>query len=56
MGWIPENNRCTAKGFDVLNEDPVDEIMERFVAVPGNGWKTMKDPTGFLRQLRGDEE
>jgi hypothetical protein len=56
MGWIPENNRCTAKGFDVLNEDPVDVIMERFVAVPGNGWKTMKDPTGFLRQLRGDEE
>lgn len=55
MGWIPENNRCTAKGFDVLNEDPVDVILERFVAVPGNGWKTMKDPMGFLRELRGDE-
>lgn len=55
MGWIPENNRCTAKGFDVLNEDPVDVIMERFVAVPGNGWKTLKDPMGFLRELRGDE-
>jgi len=55
MGWIPENNRCTAKSFDVLNEDPVDTIMERFVAVPGNGWKSMKDPMGFLRELRGDE-
>lgn len=56
MGWIPENNRCTAKAFEVLQEDPVDVIMERFAAVPGNGWKTMKDPMGFLKELRGSDE
>lgn len=56
MGWIPDNNRCTARSFEPLMEDPVDVIMERFAAVPGNGWKTMKDPMGFLRELRGSDE
>ncbi len=53
MGWIPENNRCTAKEFVALQEDPVDVIMQRFIAVPGNGWKKMKNPMGFLDELRG---
>lgn len=56
MGWVPENNRCTAKAFEVLQEDPIDVIMDRFVAVPGNGWKKMKDPMGFLKELRGADE
>lgn len=56
MGWIPENNRCTAKTFEALQEDPVDVIMQRFAAAPGNGWKKMKDPMGFLRELRGSDE
>jgi hypothetical protein len=56
MGWIPENNRCTARSFEALRDDPLDVIMDRFVAVPGNGWKKMKDPMGFLRELRGSDE
>lgn len=55
-GWVPENNKATALSFEKLDDTPLTEIFKQFAAVPDNGWRDMKDPQGFLIELRGDDE
>lgn len=54
-GWIPETSKCTAEGFDVLEDTPISEVLAQFSAVQNNGWKSLSDPDKFLADLRGDE-
>lgn len=52
-GWIPESGKCLVTQFVVLDESPLSEVLEEFVAIPDNGWKTIEAPLEFLASLRG---
>jgi hypothetical protein len=52
-GWIPESNRCTVDGFEVLDSTPVAEIFTQLAAIPGNGWTELSNATASWLELRG---
>lgn len=55
-GWVPENNKATAIGYEELDDVPLSQVLQAFASIPGNGWRSMKDPYAFLAELQGDDE
>lgn len=49
--WQPHH--LVAEGFDVLNEQPLSELMNSLRAIPGNGWSELTDPMAEWRNIRG---
>lgn len=52
-GWVPENNRCTVDGYQVLDETSASDVFAQIAATPGNGWCELPDPAAAWRDLRG---
>lgn len=52
-GWVPENNRCTVDGYQVLNESSASDVFAQIASTPGNGWCNLPDPMEAWRDLRG---
>jgi len=52
-GWIPENNRCTVDGFDVLDETSASEVFAQIAVIGDDGWSDEADPLATWRDLRG---
>lgn len=55
FGWLPETSKCTLIDFEVLEDTPVSEVLAKFAAVPGNGWRDLENPDKLLSELRGEE-
>jgi len=51
--WVPD--ALTVDRFEVLEEQPLDELMNQLQAIPGNGWAELEDPQAVWREIRGIE-
>lgn len=52
-GWSPEASKCTVQSFQVLDDTPFGEVLERIARIPGNGWTELKDPLSTWDNIRG---
>lgn len=49
--WEPYH--LIADSFEVLDDQPLADVMHALREVPNNGWKSMDDPIGEWRKIRG---
>jgi len=49
--WLPHH--LIADGFDVLDDQPLHELMHALKEIPGNGWANLDDPMAEWRSIRG---
>lgn len=52
--WILD--RFTITGFDVLDQQPLGDVVAHLRDVPGNAWRGVEDPWDELERLRGAED
>lgn len=42
--------------FDILEDTPLQDVLEQMRATPNNGWSDIDDPSSFLDDLRNDNQ
>ena len=60
--WIREKDgdwvlkEFNISNFEILNDQPLSEVIERLSSIDKNGWRDIQDPAAFINELRRDDD